>query len=274
MVAECERSNFRRTKEERSARTVKISSSSSNACVPQNIFFSLPKQQFISLSPLTPKSSHLSIRMVSKRVLFEEPETLSVVVCELIPISQLSKHEHENTWYSSDEFTAIRASCMLLSKQLQGSSRARLLEPTPHDAYDKYNGNEVAVMQQMLIRWSRHCTSCRGLERFIQGDRGTKRRQERRRSVLLVLEAQELENDCLPDERAEKLRVIYEQSTAKARLFAMQLGIADAAANTSEQEQSSRWLNLSRTRINGVDVIPSSGDYEIDYTSSPTALTA
>ena len=226
------------------------------------------------VSVLSNKRTNLSFRMVSKRVRFAEPETLSTVVCELIPRSQLSQLDRDNTWYSHVEYAAIRASCILLSKQLQGSSRARLLEPTLHDAYDKHTGDELAIMQQMLIRWSRHCTSCRGLERFIQGAGGKTRRQERRRSVRLVLEAQELAMDCLPDESAEKLRFIYEQSTAKARLFAMQLGIADTAANIMEREQSSRCLNLSRTSMIHLDATPSGGAYEIYYNNSPIATMA
>ena len=234
----------------------------------------LSNQQSEQPTSLTHKRTHLSLRMVSKRVRFAEQETLSIVVCELIPRSQLSQQELDNTWYSNVEYAAIRASCVLLSKQLQGSSRARLLEMTLHDAYDKYSGDELGVVQQMMIRWSRHCTSCRGLERFVQGSQGKKRRQERRRSVRLVLEAQELEMGCPPDERAEKQRIIYEQSTAKARLFAMQMGIADAAANIMERDRSSTYPNLSRIRVVHADSIPSGRDYAIYWNSTPMALVA
>ena len=212
--------------------------------------------------------------MASKTVRFEEKEVPNTVVSTFKSAGTLSQQERDNMWYSNAEFAAIRSSCKHLSRQLQGSSSARLLEATLQDTLDdKRNVPSIDVSQQMLIRWSRHCASCRGLENWIQGAKGKKDRQEKRRLVvLLVLEAQALEKDCSPDLRAEKLQIVSEKCSAQARIFARRMGIADAVANIMELEQSSRNLNLSRTGLNHFDEMPSvRRDVEIYCNCPPMA---
>ena len=210
--------------------------------------------------------------MEMKRVRFADKELLSVVVCEVSPRSELSHQDHINMWFSADDYTNILESCRLLSRQLQGSGRARLLDGSLHDINDKHNGSECDAAQQLLIRWSRHCSSCRGLERRIHVVEGRKRRHEQRQTIRLVLEAQELEKDCSPNERAEKIRVVSEQTTEKARLFARKMGIADAAANFFELEQSLRWLYFSEKSSTNVDAMCSGGrDLQINLKCSPMA---
>ncbi len=208
--------------------------------------------------------------MDMKSVRFADKELLNIVVCEVCPRSELSHQDRANMWFSADEYTNILESCRLLSRQLQGSGRARLLDGSLQDLCDKHNsGSECDAAQQLLIRWSRHCSSCRGLERRIHVVEGRKRRHEQRQSIRLVLEAQELEKDCSPDERAEKLRDISEQTTEKARVFARKMGIADAAANFFELEQSLRWLYFSEKSSTNDDAMCSGGrDLQINLKCS------
>jgi hypothetical protein len=210
--------------------------------------------------------------MEMKRVRFADNEVLSVVVCEVNPRSELSQEDYNNMWFSADEYVNIMESCRLLSRQLQGSGRAKLLDSSLHELYDKHNGSEYDASQQLLIRWSRHCSSCRGLERRIHVVEGKKRRQAQRQSVRSVVEAQELDNDCSPNERAEKLRIVSEEKTEKARLFARKMGIADAAANFLELEQSLRWLYFSgKIPTNDVAMCSGGRDIQINVKCSPMA---
>ncbi len=188
-----------------------------------------------------------------KSVTFQEEGNLSVVVCELTPRSQLSREDRDNAWFSESDYIAMKDYGRLIAKELRRSGRARLLEGSLQDINDKHNVEDVDIVQQMLIQWSRLGGSCRGLERWIHVAEGKKRKREQRCSIKAVLEAQEKEKDSPSDVRAKRLRDVSEQHTGKARAFAAKMGIADAAANFLELEQTSRALYFSWNRSSTTD---------------------
>jgi hypothetical protein len=128
-----------------------------------------------------------------KSVTFQEEGNLSVVVCELTPRSQLSREDRDNAWFSESDYIAMKDYGRLIAKELRRSGRARLLEGSLQDINDKHNVEDVDIVQQMLIQWSRLGGSCRGLERWIHVAEGKKRKREQRCSIEAVLEAQEKE---------------------------------------------------------------------------------
>ena len=188
-----------------------------------------------------------------KSVTFQEESNLSVVVCELIPRSQLSREDRENTWFSKSDYIAMKDYDRLIAEELRRSGRARLLEGSLQDINEKHNVGDVDIVQQMLIHWSRLGGSCRGLERWIHVSEGKKRKREQRCSIKVVLETQELEKESPMDMRANRLRDVSEEHTARARAFASKMGVADAAANFLDLEQSSRALYFSWNRNSSTD---------------------
>lgn len=188
-----------------------------------------------------------------KSVTFQEESNLSVVVCELTPRSELSSEDRDNVWFSESDYIAMKDYGRLIAKELRRSGRARLLEGSLEDIRDKHSVEDVDIVQQMLIQWSRLGGSCRGLERWIHVTEGKKRKREQRCSIKAVLEAQEEEKDSPSEVRAQRLRDVSEQHTAKARAFAAKMGIADAAANFLELEQTSRALYFSWNRNSATD---------------------
>jgi hypothetical protein len=133
------------------------------------------------------------------------------------------------------------------------SSQRNYDAPAVQDISDKHGMGDVDVVQQMLIHWSRLGGSCRGLERWIHVPEGRKRKREQRCSIKVVLETQELEKDSTIEARANRLRDVSEEHTARARAFASKMGVADAAANFLELEQSSRALYFSWNRNSSTD---------------------
>ena len=172
-----------------------------------------------------------------KKVRFEDPEHLSVVACEVFRRCELTNHDCNSLWFSAQEFDDIKTSCRQLAKQLQGSGREQLLDTSILQKRKRRN-EELDLVQQRLIRWSRHCISCRGLERWIHVEEWRKRKRAQKHSVYLVLEMQERQSRSLPDARDEELRLVYEEVTKSARVHALQMGIADAAAVLLEIDSS------------------------------------
>ena len=184
------------------------------------------------------------------RVRFQEAETLSTVVCEITPRSEMSQEDHYHTWFSSQDYTDFKSYGKLIAKELRRSGRGRLLEGSLQDIHEDNHVGDIDIVQQMLIQWSRQGASCRGLERWIHVAEGKKRKRAQRLSIQVVLEAQELESQISPALRAEKLRAIADHFTTNARTFAYKMGVADATANFLELEQTAKSLYYLKNNSN------------------------
>lgn len=179
-----------------------------------------------------------------KKVRFAESKELSTVLCEVVARSELSEKDFENTWFDTAEFDKLKAQAKLIARELRRQGRGRLLVGAFGELSKEFHESDsfTKEVQAMLVKWSLHGPSSRGLEKWVNSDQGKLRRQLQRRVIQVVLHVQEQESQRAvpPGELAEKIRQVSEENTAKARLFGRMMGIADAAASSLQQMTSCR----------------------------------
>ena len=178
-----------------------------------------------------------------KTARFQGPESLCTVVCEITPRSEWSQEERYHTWFAPHEYEAFKSHGKLVSKELRGSHRAKLLEGSL-ERMDPGKDGSIDIEQVRLIQWSRQAASARGLERQANPSLGCQRKQDRQQCIKAVLEVQDQmkTRHISPDLRVESLRAVSERCTAKARAYATKMGIADEMATFLELALISRSL--------------------------------
>jgi hypothetical protein len=169
---------------------------------------------------------------MKKRVRFEGPESLCKVVCVITPLDLLTAEEYERTWYSWEDYDSFKRNAKLIAKEIRSYGRDKLLDGAMQSASDAKKDNSI---QNMLIKWSRQGFSCRGLERWIHVSQGKLRKQEQRRTIIVVLEVQQREKQNSQQLLSQQLRAVSEHCSANARSFANKMGIADATAISMER---------------------------------------
>ena len=183
-----------------------------------------------------------------KTVRFQGPESLCTVVCEVTQRSEWSHEDHDRTWFAPHDYEAFKSHGKLVSKELRGSHRAKLLEGSLERVDPGKDGSidigGIDLEQMRLVQWSRQAASARGLERQANPALGCQRKEDRQQCIKAVLEVQDQmkTRPISPDLRVESLRAVSERCTAKARAFATKMGIADEMATFLELALISRSL--------------------------------
>jgi hypothetical protein len=178
-----------------------------------------------------------------KKVRFQD-DCLITHVCEVMNRRQLTQLEIRKLWYSTDDFKYMKASCKVLSRQVQRYGRSHLLNGSTQISKDctMTDNTQHDSSLQNLILWANYAQSCRGLEKWVNKNEGRMRKNLQRDSIEQVLKFQEQQYHTLPsDDLAatavvtvdEKLKAISESCTHAAKTFARNMAIADAMAVSS-----------------------------------------
>jgi hypothetical protein len=137
-------------------------------------------------------------------------------------------------WYQFPDLQCIKRKAVIAAKEcVFGSLLA--------DTY----GKTCSVTQNAVDSWVRKCGSCRGLERFINKEYGTKRMDGRRRAIKSVLRAQQkMKSENLESEYIMTvIRRLSEAFSRDARSFALVLGIADSTTATVQPPKLNRAIS-------------------------------
>lgn len=158
-------------------------------------------------------------------------------------LSQLTQTDRQTIWYQPSDFQRYKQSTRAIgreSQRLLSSSQAKViliarnLMVTP-----KYKEQITCGIpppstseEELLLylqRWTRHANSRRGCEQWCNPSHGFARRKQRQLLILKVLNKQaEVRREGIID--GMQIAQMSTQSSASARHFGVNMGVADACA--------------------------------------------
>jgi hypothetical protein len=146
----------------------------------------------------------------------------------------------ESTWYTTQEMERFRMESRLVASGIRNRFKADVSNPTSysnilimvHQLCLRKQGPSEEIIQQ-LANWLEVGATRRGLEKLSVDAIYRDRRSRIKNSIQAVLTTQDKfkNNGKIEDEEiAEQIRLVYQEITFPAKLFAVSLGVADAVA--------------------------------------------
>ena len=178
-----------------------------------------------------------------RRVSFpEQDEDLFQVVCYIPNREDWSPEEHQEVYFTKDDFHAIRQNGRMVSLECERYGNGNQLD----DTYSEKNPE----VQARLNVWALNGHEQRGLERWANRSQGDKREREQFSVIMAVLQAQEEMTLCTNDVDIEKLRKVSYKASKVARHFARMMGKADFyAVNSMDSSHDSKSVHTAATSM-------------------------
>ena len=159
----------------------------------------------------------------------------------------------DSTWYTTQDMKRFRMESQMVASGIRNRFKADISNPTSYSnvlilTYKmcrRRQGPNQDLIQQ-LANWLEVGATRRGLEKLSVEAIYRDRRNRIRKSIRTVLATQsqiEDHGNTDDDEKAEQIRLVYQEITLPAKLFAVSLGVADAIA--AKQDRAAKSLALS-----------------------------
>ncbi|KAI2497669.1 hypothetical protein MHU86_16856 [Fragilaria crotonensis] len=141
------------------------------------------------------------------------------------------------TWYSPEEFRRLRIESNMVASGIRHRHETDKSNRLSYgnvllSTYKSCVGGEQPSQDtvQQLASWLEVAASRRGLEKLSQKEMHRQRRKAVSSAIHSVLDTQNAFKDENVDARADRLRLVYEKSSASSILFARVLALADELA--------------------------------------------